>query len=151
MNLAAAIQAKNERGSIDIESARWTSAMTPDFKRMHQFADYVMVQVDVPMRRYAEYDLIRIDGCPEDFTKDDCKDIETLLKELKLGAAAADLAIRKYLDSARGEHFLIVFVGNCQRRSYLVKLFTQEGITLRRKGGNIKLKIREQKENVDRL
>ena len=110
-----------------------------------------MVQVDVPMRRYAEFDLIRIDRCPEEFTKDDCKAVEQLLKEYKLGAAASDLAIRKYLDSARGENFLIVFVGNCQRRSYLVKLFTQEGIMLRRKGGNIKLRIREQKENEDRL
>ena len=56
------------------------SAQLPlEFKEIHQDFDLAMVMVDVPLGRKAEIDLIRIDNCPESFTKHDCRGFEEYL------------------------------------------------------------------------
>lgn len=104
--------------------------LTEEFANHHSFSDLVMVQCNVPMGRNAELDLIRIDNCPEEFTKDDCKTFEDYLKKDKLGMENAyDLAIRKFTDVKRRMDFLIIYVGNCRKRTYINKLLMQEGLT----------------------
>lgn len=88
-----------------------------------------MVQCNVPMGRNAEMDLIRIDNCPQEFTKDDCKKFEEYLQSEKFGVDIAyDLAVRKYTDLKRRCDFIMIYIGNCRKRSYLNKMLIQEGI-----------------------
>ena len=88
-----------------------------------------MVQCNVPMGRKPDVDLIRIDNCPEEFSKDDCNKYEEYLKTEKLGSDVAyDLAIRKYTDVKRRIDFLMIYIGNCRKKTYINKMLLQEGI-----------------------
>lgn len=81
------------------------------------------------MRRYAEHDLIRVDNCPDSFSKDDCAVFENYLKIVKgPEVAPPDLAVRKYKDQNRSEDFLLVFVGKNGMKSAISKILLQEGI-----------------------
>ena len=39
-----------------------------------------MILVNIPLGRKADTDIIRIDNCPSDFSKDDCKVYEEYLR-----------------------------------------------------------------------
>ena len=86
----------------------------------------------VPVGRNIYLDLIRINDCPKNIGKQDCKLIENYIRLNKI--PASDLAVRKYMDD-EFKSYLVVYVGKSQKREQLIQEFMKNGINYSKYNG----------------
>lgn len=117
----AEIEEDMSKTGIDLEYTlkRWSPVITPEFRKNHIKSDLVMIQCEVPMGRNADLDLIRINNCPYALADMDTE-VEKVLRNIFGQQAAFDLSVRKYKDDTNYLDFLIIYVGQCQRRDQII-------------------------------
>jgi len=90
----------------------------------------VFVQVNVPLGRDPDLDLVKINFCPEELTNMDCLTIERAFRMLLGEETAHDLKVRKYR-SARN-WFVIIYIGSSQQRTQILREILKNGIKMRK-------------------